>query len=486
MVAELDGLGRIAANLEADERSCPLGYWRAWHSARTSQRSAIQALQHHKTVVVFGGNRSGKTAGMRAAAVALALGSDHPDARRFWLVNECDPDRFPKGPGQVWIVGLTSNASLQYHRRQVIALLPTRGPAHKLAKGGKCWHGWKLNAPGEARIDVMVPGYSEPARIVFKSDDQGEDGAKGDSCRAILHDEEGKTSEFWEEAEKRLWDQDGWQMLANTPTRGKRWGYKRFIQQRRPRTWVGRLYSHDNPHTEKERLKELEEGDPETVAMRTRGEFISLTGSIYREWDPSRHVVDGLARLIPADWPRYRAIDFGFRDPFCCLWLAYAKAPLQLPDGRIQSDGSVLAYREHYQAEWTLGQHATRIRELEGWEWDGKLWKRTERTERVSMGWADTEAPGLITSLNAEYNLPTTGAFKQWKPGIEVVQRLIHNNLLLIDGSCTNLLREIPEYQWLEEGRKEAPQRSDDHALDPLRYGAYGIMLVHRPASLTG
>lgn len=490
MVAQLglEGLGDIARDLEQDAKLHPLAYFRAWHSPRTSQRAVMQALQHNRTVIAYGGNRSGKTAGLRAVLVALVLGSDHPDAQRFWLLNGCDPDCFPTGPGQGWIVGLTNNASIQYHRRQIIDLLPVEGPTHRLSKQKRCWHGWKIDAPAEARIDIMVPGYSSPARIVFKTDDAGEDGAKGDSCRGILHDEEGLTPEFWDEAEKRLWDEDGWQMLANTPTRGKTWSYQRFVKARPPRTWSSRIHSEDNPHTEKQRLEELKQGDPDTVAMRTRGEHISPTGAVYKLWDPGRYVLDGLAALIPPDWPRYRAIDFGFRDPFCCLWLSYCRAPLRLHDGRVQADGSVLVYREHYRAEWTLGQHAQRIRELEGWarnpKAEGAPWLRDEHTERITLGWADTEAPGLITSLNAEYNLPTTGAFKAIVTGIELVNRLLHMDMLLIDGSCENIIREIPDYQWQDPDKKEMPIRTSDHALDPLRYGCWGVISMHRPASL--
>ena len=58
------------------------------------------------------------------------------------------------------------------------------------------------------------------------------------------------------------------------------------------------------------------------------GLWVSAEGMVYEDsWDRKRNVIP--SHHIPAEWPRYLAIDFGFTHPFVCLWAAID------PDGRI-------------------------------------------------------------------------------------------------------------------------------------------------------
>ena len=52
-------------------------------------------------------------------------------------------------------------------------------------------------------------------------------------------------------------------------------------------------------------------------------------------WDPARHVVAPF--LPPAEWPRWRAMDWGYRRPFSIGW--YALRP---------ADSRIVRYREYY------------------------------------------------------------------------------------------------------------------------------------------
>jgi hypothetical protein len=42
---------------------------------------------------------------------------------------------------------------------------------------------------------------------------------------------------------------------------------------------------------------------------------------VFVEFDPARHVAAGGELTHCPDWPLYRAIDFGYRDPLVCLWI---------------------------------------------------------------------------------------------------------------------------------------------------------------------
>lgn len=54
---------------------------------------------------------------------------------------------------------------------------------------------------------------------------------------------------------------------------------------------------------------------------------------------------------IPNHWYRYRAIDYGYAAPFCCLWLA------------VDYDRNVYVYKEHYEAGQDLNYHIDKIKE---------------------------------------------------------------------------------------------------------------------------
>ena len=54
--------------------------------------------------------------------------------------------------------------------------------------------------------------------------------------------------------------------------------------------------------------------------------------------------------LIPRDWPRYLAIDFGYTNPFVCLWAAK------------DTDGRLFIYRQIYKTKTLVEDHAENYR----------------------------------------------------------------------------------------------------------------------------
>ena len=78
----------------------------------------------------------------------------------------------------------------------------------------------------------------------------------------------------------------------------------------------------------------------------------STRGVVYgHDFDITRNVIDLPPDGIPPDWRRIRSIDFGYRDPFVCLWAA------------LTPDGEIWIYREHYQTQRAMAEHAAVIRQ---------------------------------------------------------------------------------------------------------------------------
>lgn len=491
-------LSRLQADVGAFAgiaRKRPLTLWRGWgdhdldgvpvaQGARTTQRRLVQELQWARNVVALGGQRSGKTEALRAAAVALVLGSDHPDARAFWLAHGCDPDLFPRGPGNRvrggagWFIARTSGDSIRYSRPQVLALIPRWGPPHPKAEKGAAWRELNLDGRGEARIEVMCPGYDLPAEFFFKSEDQGADGFDGDGIRVGHHDEEGKTVRVWDQVKSRLTDHDGWHLFSNAPIKGRTWVYDRFEREIEPDTTVRRLWSIDNPYLPRKRAAILDQHP-----SKGRGEFVATQGRIWPMFSRETHVVPH--RVWPRDWPRFRAIDFGLRDPHACLWAVLTRAQVVLEDGRVIPDRSLVVYREHYQRGWTLAQHVDRYRELEGWRRTEAGWERTPESERFEASWADPEDAQQILSLNRDHGVMAWNAIKARDAGENAVAEWLTPDAtgsprLYVSEACPETIREWLDYLERSTTTTEgvpthAPSRISDHTCDCGRYLVMGV-----------
>ena len=449
---------------------------------RTSQRALVALLAHHRTVYGGGGNRSGKTYGIKSAFVALALGSDHPDARAFWRSNDIDPDAFPAGPanadfndGEVWIVAKSSAASIEYHRSAVEVMLPA---------GSYRWN--NRDGKGMATLRVECPGYNYPAIIRFKSDDQGRDRMQGQKCRGIWQDEEGQEL-VWDECNSRLVDSNGWHVMTNTPVAGITWVEGRLVAKTAEHAEadcvVYHIHSIDNPHLDAEGLAKLGKGNDAMREAKLFGRAVSREGLVW-DFDPRIHVVPRFA--IPEDWLRFRTIDFGTRNPFACLWFTRSTSAIYLDDGRTIPDGSIVVYREHYQAERTLKHHAARIHELEGWEYDAELelWTPGPDAERIELSWADPEDAQQLLALVHDHDIDAAKALKAVSAGCDLVAEYLEVDetgapRLFFFDDLRHTLREVPAYAWVNGSSKtdqpNRPKKKDDHTCDCVRYGVMGI-----------
>ena len=180
------------------------------------------------------------------------------------------------------------------------------------------------------------------------------------------------------------------------------------------------------------------------------GVWRSNEGAVYSEFDEDVHALEAFA--IPETWRRLRAIDFGYTNPFVCLW------------GAIDDDGRLYIYREHYKASTRTSEHAKEILRLSG-------------NDRYFVTVADHDAADRAELDSC--GIRTEAAFKEVLSGIQAVK-----NRLVVQGDgkpriyffkcARNLLSEIYDYRWesRREGvnAKEEPVKLNDHAMDALRY----------------
>lgn len=197
--------------------------------------------------------------------------------------------------------------------------------------------------------------------------------------------------------------------------------------------------------------------DDEAKALRW-GLWDVFKGQFFKAWRADVHVVEPFT--IPADWPRYRGIDAGSTAPFCCLWGAL--------DGRTDP-ATLYIYREHYEREWLLRDHAAAIVAAS----DGESY-------RASVGdpamWSKTEADrtSWASQLSAE-GLRLTPADNDRLAGWQLLKRdLQHSDekppALKVFSTCHNLIRTLPALQHDKRRVEDLNTSDEDHAADALRY----------------
>lgn len=204
------------------------------------------------------------------------------------------------------------------------------------------------------------------------------------------------------------------------------------------------------------------------------GLWVAAEGQVY-EFDPAIHVVGHAPEFVT----RYRAVDFGYTNPFVCQWWGQ------------DYDGRLYLYREIYMTGRTVRQHAEKINELSGYE-------------RYKATIADHDAEDRATL--EEHGIYTIPADKRITVGIEKVQErlkmagdgksrlyVVSDALAEVDRSLKSIYKptcteeEFTGYVYPEtrDGRNadEKPIKENDHGMDALRYM---VMYLDGPGEVSG
>ena len=189
------------------------------------------------------------------------------------------------------------------------------------------------------------------------------------------------------------------------------------------------------------------------------GNWDAFSNAAFPEFDRNIHVVEPFE--VPKGWQRFRAADWGYSSPACCLWFA------------IDYDNNLWAYRELYTQKITADVFAKKVLELEHGEYirygvlDASTWAK-----RGDVG------PSIAETMIQ------TGC--RWRPSDRTPKSRIsgkleiHKRLKLVNdkepglrvfSSCRNLLRTFPTLPLDDSNPEDINTHVEDHAYDALRYG---------------
>jgi hypothetical protein len=191
------------------------------------------------------------------------------------------------------------------------------------------------------------------------------------------------------------------------------------------------------------------------------GDWDAFEDSAFPEFRKDIHIVEPFE--IPKGWQRFRAADWGYSSPACCLWFA------------IDYDNNLWVYRELYTQKITADVFAKKVLELEQGEYirygvlDASTWAKrgdvgpsiAETMIQAGCRWRPSDRTPR-SRINGKLEIHKRFKFtddKGKEPGLRFFS------------TCRNLIRTLPILPLDDNNIEDINTHTEDHAYDALRYG---------------
>jgi hypothetical protein len=192
---------------------------------------------------------------------------------------------------------------------------------------------------------------------------------------------------------------------------------------------------------------------------------------VFDEFDPAIHVKD--VNFNPS-LPLYRSLDFGFVNPFVCLWI------------QVDENGKVFVIDEYIRSRATINIHAEEIKR-----------RIPISEEKIAGTFCDPAGKSVndVTGTSTVRELRSHGIEVRFRKsgileGIELIRRAIKagdgTSSLIISPRCRCLIEAMESYHYPQKdcNPNELPLKDGvyDHPIDALRY----FFINHaKPAKIT-
>ncbi|AQT66961.1 Terminase-like family protein [Anaerohalosphaera lusitana] len=191
----------------------------------------------------------------------------------------------------------------------------------------------------------------------------------------------------------------------------------------------------------------------------------SIENVVFADFEPAVHVKPV---AYDPDLPLYRTLDFGFVNPFVCLWL------------QTDAEGNVRVIDEYQRSRATIASHAEQLKQ------------RTPcREEQVAATFCDPAGAGRndVTGTSPVRELRAYGILTKYRrsgilEGVELIRRALRRgdgkSSLVIDPRCVRLIEAMQCYHYPDDVRRRGAELPDkdgvyDHHIDALRYFYVGL-----------
>ena len=196
------------------------------------------------------------------------------------------------------------------------------------------------------------------------------------------------------------------------------------------------------------------------------GRWVGAVGMVFPEYYTT--IIDELPDVSAPHWKHYRGFDFGYDDPFNCLWSATN------PD-----NGTLVVYKEHKSSGKDILDHIPVVK---------------QHSENIDFEWSIADHDPSDCSIMEREGITTRPAIKDVRLGIHLLNKRIADgklkifkNLLiqkdprLIEKNLpTDVIGELGQYMYPEKKtgnpkHDDQPSKGNDHGIDPLRYKIVGL-----------
>jgi PBSX family phage terminase large subunit len=228
------------------------------------------------------------------------------------------------------------------------------------------------------------------------------------------------------------------------------------------------------------RLKAV--GSPQLVRAWLEGDWDVVEGSFFPEFDRARHVISAFP--VPAEWIKFRSMDWGSAAPFAVSWWAVCQDTFE-HDGRLIPRSAIVNYREWYGAKGPDEGLKMTAQEVAR----GIVARETDergKREFVAYGVLDPAAFAVISGPSIAETLVRNGvpfrradntrvARDKRMGGHDQVRARLKGNedgqpTLFMFSHCRDLIRTLPMLQHDPGHPEDLDSDSDDHCYDACRY----------------
>lgn len=436
-------------------------YFEPW---KPDQAEAIKKFTNDiKIFGLLGGNRSGKTILGAFICIAWCLGKQYfvGEPAYDWIKDLPIPD----GPVNVWVVGVDFPTL-----RDVIW--------HEKLRHGKSHPAF---LPDDSSVVSNIKDndfqifFKNGTILTGKSAEAGREKFQGASVDLVWIDEECE-KDVYDECYQRTIDCSGKILLTQTPLTDINSGVKDPWVFDMYEDWLAgnkniefcQLSTLNSPFIgakDKEDLLQKWAGTPEEGA-RLYGKFVRRSGLVYPTWASASHVVKPFA--IPRYWTRVVSIDPAATGVTAGLWLA------------VNPEGDYYAFREYYERERTVSEHAKAMMMLLGGEpvdywlldptWGGQ--RNAADHKNGAQLYREAGLPVRLPDVGKDFGLNVSREYIN----ASVTPGSRHPKFYVFEG-LPNFLHEITHYTWDSYSKgeqkglsKEKPRKRNDHLINAMQY----------------
>jgi PBSX family phage terminase large subunit len=237
-------------------------------------------------------------------------------------------------------------------------------------------------------------------------------------------------------------------IMAGNPSGKTNWVYRKFFDNPTKEYFAVHTTTYENKYLPKDYIPSMEDSYDEEYKRRyLYGEWGSFEGQVYKDFYIDKHVKE-----LPKDPNKYSytiaGYDDGYRNPACFLSIG------------VDSNNNIYVFDEYYRKQETTDELVNM-----------SLGK--EKKYKFNRIYADPSAINFIET-GRNKGLHVYGADNDVEKGISKIKAMFNNDMIYIDPSCENTIREVEGYHYGKDGFNknltEKPVKKDDHAPDALRY----------------